>query len=100
MCIFITAVRLTLCFLTQIEHFTSFEEMKKRDDHICPKDDMATYMDQVLAKEEGGFFRKGKWANFFTKPLFFTGITVNGNKGLSPVKHETHFKMFRSFIFL
>jgi len=46
--------------LQKIEHFTSFEEMKKRDDHICPKDDMATYMDQVLAKEEGGFFRKGE----------------------------------------
>jgi len=57
---------LTVDQLEKVEHFTSFAEMKKRDDHVCPKDDCPKYLNMELAKKEGGFFRKGEsggWKN-------------------------------------
>jgi len=45
--------------LKKIEHYTSFAEMKKRDDHVCPKDDVPQCLNMALAQKEGGFFKTG-----------------------------------------
>ena len=47
-------------FLSQIIHFTSFAEMKKRDDHVLPPDDAGDFMLPDITASQGGFFRKGK----------------------------------------
>jgi len=46
--------------LDKIVHFTSFAEMKKRDDHVCPAQDYENYIHEAMAKKAGGFFRKGE----------------------------------------
>lgn len=45
--------------LKKIEHYISFDEMKKRDSHVCPAEDMATFVNLELAQQGAAFFRKG-----------------------------------------
>jgi len=56
--------------LKRIEHFTSFAEMKKRDDHVVPQNDYADVIDAAMVKKDGGFFRKGEsggWKNVLSQ---------------------------------
>jgi len=46
--------------LDKVQHYTSFAEMKKRDDHVCPARDYENYIHEAIAKKAGGFFRKGE----------------------------------------
>ena len=41
-------------------HYSSFEEMKKRDNHVLTGDDTANFMDSAMMQNEGGFFRQGE----------------------------------------
>ncbi|XP_018024463.1 luciferin sulfotransferase-like, partial [Hyalella azteca] len=43
--------------IDKIVQYTSFHEMKKRDDHVINKGDAEIIMDLQFAKAEGGFFR-------------------------------------------
>ena len=43
----------------QVKHYTSFEEMKKRDNFTNTKRADNPNVNKKVAKSEGGFFRKG-----------------------------------------
>lgn len=45
--------------LDKIIHYTSFSEMKKRNEHVLPGADAEDFMDKVIVEKDGGFFRKG-----------------------------------------
>jgi len=56
--------------LKRIEHFTSFAEMKKRDDHVVAPNDYPNIIDEAMVKKDGGFFRKGEsggWKNVLSQ---------------------------------
>ena len=44
----------------QIIHFTSFAEMKKRQQHCIAEDDEKDFVNMAMAQKDGGFFRQGK----------------------------------------
>ena len=49
--------------LRQIVEYTSFDEMKKRDNlvgSVGPEDDNKGFFNMEVLKNNGGFFRKGK----------------------------------------
>ncbi|KAF2352256.1 Alkyl hydroperoxide reductase subunit C/ Thiol specific antioxidant [Trinorchestia longiramus] len=56
--------------LEKLLKFTSFPEMKKRDDHCISKKDEDVFLNMTVAKVEGGFFRSGisgGWKNVLSK---------------------------------
>ncbi|XP_018019733.1 amine sulfotransferase [Hyalella azteca] len=56
--------------IDKIVQYTSFHEMKKRDDHVINKGDAEIIMDLQFAKAEGGFFRSGSsggWRNILSQ---------------------------------
>jgi len=54
--------------MQKIIKYTSFAEMKKRDNFFIPKSEYEVYMNEKVAQSEGGFFRKGEkgqWRTVF-----------------------------------
>uniref|UniRef100_A0A2P2IDH4 Sulfotransferase 1A1-like n=1 Tax=Hirondellea gigas TaxID=1518452 RepID=A0A2P2IDH4_9CRUS len=45
--------------MEKIIHYSSFAEMKKRDNHIVGASDAPDFMDMAMAQKSGGFFRQG-----------------------------------------
>ncbi|KAF2358800.1 Sulfotransferase domain [Trinorchestia longiramus] len=52
-------VKLTDEQVDKIVHYTSFAEMKKRDDHCINKADEDLFLNKLQIQTEGGFFRSG-----------------------------------------
>jgi len=69
--------------LGKIAHYVSFEEMKKRDSHVCPAEDLSTFVNVERAKQGSSFFRKGvhgAWRDALTeeqKDRFAAWISAN-----------------------
>lgn len=56
--------------IEKVIQFTSFEEMKKRDDHCVPPGEASDIMDMEFSEKEAGFFRKGEaggWRKVLTQ---------------------------------
>lgn len=51
--------KLTEQQIEKIVHYTSFQEMKKRDDHLVGAKDAPDFMNIAMVQNDAGFFRKG-----------------------------------------